>query len=100
MMLAVGLLFIQAEDGMRDIVVTGVQTCALPISRASVARRVVIRLESQRVSGKVSNIAASSRVIGMARKAPTAPKSQAQRVKERRSEERRVGKDGRCRGYA
>src|SRR3712207_7765911 len=27
--------FFQAEDGIRDIGVTGVQTCALPISRAS-----------------------------------------------------------------
>src|SRR3712207_8695212 len=29
--------FFQAEDGIRDIGVTGVQTCALPISRSSVA---------------------------------------------------------------
>src|SRR5206468_5860021 len=28
--------FIQAEDGIRDLIVTGVQTCALPISRSSV----------------------------------------------------------------
>src|SRR2546429_3737233 len=28
----VGLFFIQAEDGIRDVAVTGVQTCALPIS--------------------------------------------------------------------
>src|SRR5256884_3243521 len=27
-------LFFQAEDGIRDVAVTGVQTCALPISRA------------------------------------------------------------------
>src|SRR2546430_10083040 len=27
-------LFFQAEDGIRDLTVTGVQTCALPISRA------------------------------------------------------------------
>src|SRR6267378_3519446 len=26
--------FFQAEDGIRDLYVTGVQTCALPISRA------------------------------------------------------------------
>src|SRR2546429_5425713 len=26
------LLFFQAEDGIRDVAVTGVQTCALPIS--------------------------------------------------------------------
>src|SRR2546430_6395699 len=29
--------FFQAEDGIRDLTVTGVQTCALPISTASVA---------------------------------------------------------------
>src|SRR5256885_6762625 len=30
-----GLFFFQAEDGIRDYKVTGVQTCALPISRAA-----------------------------------------------------------------
>src|SRR5256886_8742787 len=30
--------FFQAEDGIRDLTVTGVQTCALPISRAHRAR--------------------------------------------------------------
>src|SRR2546430_11492849 len=29
--------FFQAEDGIRDLTVTGVQTCALPISRRSPA---------------------------------------------------------------
>src|SRR2546430_8157021 len=29
--------FFQAEDGIRDLTVTGVQTCALPISRVTVA---------------------------------------------------------------
>src|SRR5205823_9076454 len=35
---AIGLLFFffQAEDGIRDKLVTGVQTCALPISFASI----------------------------------------------------------------
>src|SRR2546430_12326607 len=31
-------LFFQAEDGIRDLTVTGVQTCALPISRRLVLR--------------------------------------------------------------
>src|SRR3989449_1820987 len=31
----VGLFFFQAEDGIRDVAVTGVQTCALPISSGS-----------------------------------------------------------------
>src|SRR5256886_11382531 len=30
--------FFQAEDGIRDLTVTGVQTCALPISRSSFKR--------------------------------------------------------------
>src|SRR3712207_9594200 len=33
-MLEVVFFFFQAEDGIRDIGVTGVQTCALPISQA------------------------------------------------------------------
>src|SRR5690606_40819865 len=41
------LFFFQAEDGIRDFHVTGVQTCALPISPDSVPRgthRVTARL--------------------------------------------------------
>src|SRR3712207_6853536 len=34
------LLFFQAEDGIRDIGVTGVQTCALPICRVILAGEV------------------------------------------------------------
>src|SRR2546429_10018076 len=33
------LCFFQAEDGIRDVAVTGVQTCALPISLAGPGRR-------------------------------------------------------------
>src|SRR5688572_9863834 len=32
------LFFFQAEDGIRDLTVTGVQTCALPISHEMLAR--------------------------------------------------------------
>src|SRR2546428_12678515 len=31
--------FFQAEDGIRDLIVTGVQTCALPICRRTLARQ-------------------------------------------------------------
>src|SRR5216684_4013970 len=37
--------FFQAEDGIRDVAVTGVQTCALPISRAPIAARLWKHLE-------------------------------------------------------
>src|SRR5687768_18027177 len=37
------LFFFQAEDGIRDVAVTGVQTCALPIlAGASSARRLTL----------------------------------------------------------
>src|SRR5256886_564919 len=36
--------FFQAEDGIRDLTVTGVQTCALPISRIATARAQVASL--------------------------------------------------------
>src|SRR2546429_6956901 len=31
--MTLGIFFFQAEDGIRDVAVTGVQTCALPISQ-------------------------------------------------------------------
>src|SRR2546422_2329901 len=34
-----GVFFFQAEDGIRDVAVTGVQTCALPISTRQLLRR-------------------------------------------------------------
>src|SRR2546429_5297108 len=50
--------FFQAEDGIRDVAVTGVQTCALPISRkyfydqafhaAERAREIFTRLDDPR----------------------------------------------------
>ena len=36
------LFFFQAEDGIRDVAVTGVQTCALPISQRVAAELGVI----------------------------------------------------------
>src|SRR5256886_12243597 len=35
--------FFQAEDGIRDLTVTGVQTCALPISLALLQVRLAVR---------------------------------------------------------
>src|SRR2546421_3254681 len=39
----VAVFFFQAEDGIRDLIVTGVQTCALPISRSHTAGGVDLR---------------------------------------------------------
>src|SRR5688572_33355437 len=76
------IFFFQAEDGIRDLTVTGVQTCALPISSeppasGSTVSTVVI----------APNPPPEPRVE--VRPAPPGPN---------RSEERRVGKECRCRG--
>src|SRR5256886_11445915 len=89
----------QAEDGIRDLTVTGVQTCALPISAPSSSRTFPRRLPPRYFSTP-SGIAGvpvpaflrriSSRVSGSGgSRLQTAPPS--------RSEERRVGKEGRSR---
>src|SRR5688572_1575480 len=41
MIICVGIFFFQAEDGIRDLTVTGVQTCALPIYRPQPAKEEV-----------------------------------------------------------
>src|SRR6266542_744505 len=68
------VFFFQAEDGIRDATVTGVQTCALPISRRTVSR-------------------ASSSQHGFSLTAARL----AARIAAARSEERRVGKECRSR---
>src|SRR3712207_9336362 len=49
--------FFQAEDGIRDIGVTGVQTCALPISSARSGKKVMERWRtcSGRAGGRSSS---------------------------------------------
>src|SRR6266567_3250625 len=56
------IFFFQAEDGIRDLTVTGVQTCALPISSTSVQtanRRERHPLGAPSESGELANAAAS-----------------------------------------
>src|SRR2546422_472575 len=78
--------FFQAEDGIRDVAVTGVQTCALPISfQAGSVRR-------PSITGGVTTACATA-VGGVAeRGVGGVPASDAGR-----SEERRVGKECRSR---
>src|SRR5438067_8797479 len=75
--------FFQAEDGIRDRNVTGVQTCALPISARGQPREQGRRQQRRRESGE-------SRVLRSSRKHCNASSF--------RSEERRVGKECRSRG--
>src|SRR2546422_8573975 len=77
--------FFQAEDGIRDVAVTGVQTCALPIS-AQLQRCAADRGQVQAVDP------GHPQPAELGRRALEA----ADRLRER-SEERRVGKECRSR---
>src|SRR5207245_8127550 len=83
--------FFQAEDGIRDATVTGVQTCALPISHASAnAQRAVWPPEEERVMVPPPQVA---RIASLGYNELAADAVWA----ETRSEERRVGKEWRRR---
>src|SRR5205823_10935745 len=97
--------FFQAEDGIRDKLVTGVQTCALPISRwCSYASRGGARGDPPSLLG--TSARAASRCLprvdeaaarsGCPAGAPASSRS-GTRGRARRSEERRVGKECRSR---
>src|SRR5438105_15472262 len=78
--------FFQAEDGIRDPLVTGVQTCALPIWGSSATR-------STRWRARMSALKSTPRPSRH-----STPSAIPCRVRGRalsRSEERRVGKEGR-----
>src|SRR5256886_9756993 len=90
--------FFQAEDGIRDLTVTGVQTCALPIylhrdAGAGLAYREepAARIESERHRARPDRH--GERRLGEA----IAGRDDALEAEARRSEERRVGKEGRSR---
>src|SRR5699024_11909860 len=73
--------FFQAEDGIRDRNVTGVQTCALPIW-------------ARRWRGRVRRTRGAPRARAHGTGRPRSVRSR----RRARSEERRVGKEGRARG--
>src|SRR5438093_11857856 len=87
--------FFQAEDGIRDWSVTGVQTCALPISRKaagdSATSKSVTVISPPSQTGKVN--------VGRGRKGNRARRARTAGLYTR-SEERRVGKECRSRGSA
>src|SRR5437762_12963804 len=85
--------FFQAEDGIRDTSVTGVQTCALPILYSANNRRTVsVRKPMSRGGGMARALKRFSDC------SPSTGRSGASCQRRRfRSEERRVGKEGRVR---
>src|SRR5438093_4371503 len=83
--------FFQAEDGIRDWSVTGVQTCALPISRTYPAPGFTV-LRNFSASRAVLLKRWAIRLAVIAQETPTLA-----RDPPGRSEERRVGKECRSR---
>src|SRR6266478_8064977 len=56
------VFFFQAEDGIRDLTVTGVQTCALPILVAAAAIFGILKFEFPSHSGPAHQMAAPDRI--------------------------------------
>src|SRR5256885_10306803 len=92
------VFFLQAEDGIRDYKVTGVQTCALPIC----SERQDLPTNIGASAGAQNRGVPPSRESSAPRTTATTPSSAASgtvsAMKSERSEERRVGKEGRSRG--
>src|SRR5207248_5639786 len=83
--------FFQAEDGIRDRTVTGVQTCALPIYRRALGLAGERAAEiGPSLRGRDADDPVARTVVGCEIKEP---------VGALRSEERRVGKECRSRGW-
>src|SRR5437867_9773789 len=80
--------FFQAEDGIRDRTVTGVQTCALPISKIIGASMIFVAV----LDGLIYVAGGSTATGDTADLRVYDPSLDAWR-----SEERRVGKECRCR---
>src|SRR5690606_40380941 len=95
------VFFFQAEDGIRDFHVTGVQTCALPISRYLVTPGLrprvseeAARLGVPTVLGALTPTEVADAIDFGAAAVKVFPAS---RMGPSRSEERRVGREGRAR---
>src|SRR5207237_4322132 len=90
------IFFFQAEDGIRDSSVTGVQTCALPISNARAHRAERAARPLLCPGERCGRARGSARARAIRGSAAIHP-HRAETERCRRSEERRVGKECRSR---
>src|SRR5258706_5117175 len=92
------VFFFQAEDGIRDWSVTGVQTCALPISNMRDRMlRGVNSSDNDENENENENAHRRDRSNGQPSKKPARDEDELRKAIEERSEERRVGKECRSR---
>src|SRR5256884_6428350 len=92
----VGFFFFQAEDGIRDVAVTGVQTCALPIYRYEATMS--INEELQRQNDRLQLLLNLTSRITSSLDLREVLRAIAANIRQViRSEERRVGKECRSR---
>src|SRR3712207_6876182 len=93
------VFFFQAEDGIRDIGVTGVQTCALPISAfaAGVQWLGTLGEGGGRPETRIERTPPSSTTVQRTRPTTNMEQETTTSISEERSEERRVGKECRSR---
>src|SRR2546421_4481868 len=89
--------FFQAEDGIRDLIVTGVQTCALPILPGETRDEVLISCHACHPSLCNDNLSGIALAVSIAQALQSAPRRYSYRFLFVRSEERRVGKECRSR---
>src|SRR5690606_40627537 len=95
--------FFQAEDGIRDFHVTGVQTCALPICTVIGAAKLLEiheqtaknLLHTARLRAGATTTLALARLYAKELPSPAVLRRKAKARSRRRSEERRVGKERR-----
>src|SRR5688572_32211037 len=105
LLLELFFFFFQAEDGIRDLTVTGVQTCALPISTRSCGCSITSNATFSRCSRTRCSACLTRRrpTLRSAKGMPVAPPKwnavRGSRSSCPRSEERRVGKEGRSGGW-
>src|SRR2546421_6735887 len=89
--------FFQAEDGIRDLIVTGVQTCALPICFPKKSFFLALRTQLFRIRGRVRYIPPNCICTQFAGTYGYFPRTTFLAKRHKRSEERRVGKESRSR---
>src|SRR3712207_7295188 len=89
--------FFQAEDGIRDIGVTGVQTCALPIYPAPGLEGRPVRVLAESCAVQVVHAGPPQIAVGKLKTARVNDVDGGAEARSERSEERRVGKECRSR---